>query len=770
MLKKIFLVVFCLTIFFSCKPEDNIENYTSKINGKITRVKTIGIHDVSNVEVVLVRSSDNKHYQATSDINGKFSFVFLKNGTYLITLKKTGFGFEPNNQKIKIFDQIKEISFKQFLKVKLAAIEMPPYIGKNLLNQGYVAEVAKEAFKRSGYKVEFEFLPLLRAINMTKMAKVDGVLPLFYDETLELYFSDPFPGKKIVLLKRKSQEIQTSFKAKHQKLERIINDISYYKFGYVKGSNYLKDFDTSQILTKEASISNIDNIKKLYKGRIDLTLIDKNIAANLMINKAPYMIGKLNYVEKFSVNKDFQVAFSTEKRNAGVLEKVFNNGLKQLRKEKIISKLLYKHGLKDKDSKIRKKQTSLRIATVDNRDMYIMQKLSREYEKKNPHIKIQWNVLDESVLRTRLLTDITLAEGKYDIMTIGAYETPIWAKKNYLSVIEKIPQKYEVNDILKSVRDSLTHNKKLYALPFYAESSVLFYRKDLFEKAGLIMPDNPTYEQILNFSEKLHDPKNKIYALGLRGKPAWGENIAFISTLVNTFGGRWFDKDWYPAINSNEWREAIALYVELMNKYGPPGGENNGFSENLDLFKNGNLAMWIDATVAAGSLYNPGLSKIANTVGIVNAPVAKTKKGSHWLWVWSFAIPVSSTRQHEALKFILWATSKNYIKLVAKKEGWISVPPGTRVSTYQNKEYSKAAPFSKFVLNAIQNADVKDPTLKPVPYQGIQYVAIPEFPAIGEQVAENIVNIINGKSTIKEALERSQLKVKHIVKEAGYIK
>ena len=237
------------------------------------------------------------------------------------------------------------------------------------------------------------------------------------------------------------------------------------------------------------------------------------------------------------------------------------------------------------------------IATVNNGDMIIMQELSSQFEQQHPDIQLEWVVLEENVLRQRVTTDIATEGGQSDVMTIGTYEVPIWAAQDWLVPLEELPADYNVEDVLKPVREGLSYDGKLYALPFYAESSMLFYRKDLFEQAGIEVPEQPTWQQVRDWAEQLHDPGSEVYGICLRGKPGWGENMAFVTTLVNTFGGQWFDNDWNTTLNTPEWQEAVSFYVDLLSNYGPPGASSNGFNENLALFSTGKRAMWVDATV-----------------------------------------------------------------------------------------------------------------------------------------------------------------------------
>jgi sorbitol/mannitol transport system substrate-binding protein len=414
-------------------------------------------------------------------------------------------------------------------------------------------------------------------------------------------------------------------------------------------------------------------------------------------------------------------------------------------------------------------QKTVTIATVNNPDMIELKKLSPKFEEKNPDIKLNWVITEENTIRQRITTDVSTGSGQFDIVQIGLYETPIFAKRGWLRPMENLPADYDVEDLFKSLRDGLSYEGKLYALPLYGESSMLMYRKDLLEEKGLKMPDQPKYEDIKKIADALTDKSKGIYGITLRGKPGWGENMAFLDTLINTFGGTWFDMKWTPTLDSPEWKKAITFYIDLMKADGPPGASANGFNENLTLMTSGKAAMWIDATVAGSMLENPKESQVAGKMGYAPSPIEATPNGSHWLWSWAFAIPKAAKQAEAAEKFAVWASSKDYIKLVAEDVGWSGVPPGTRKSTYDNPEYQKA-PFAAPTLQAMQTADPKNPCIKQVPYTGIQFVGIPEFQSFGGVVGQNISGALAGKSTVDQALKESQAAVARAVKQAGYPK
>ncbi|WP_369856074.1 sugar ABC transporter substrate-binding protein [Candidatus Thalassolituus haligoni] len=399
--------------------------------------------------------------------------------------------------------------------------------------------------------------------------------------------------------------------------------------------------------------------------------------------------------------------------------------------------------------------TELVIATVNNGHMIEMQKLTPQFEKANPDIKVKWVTLEESVLRQRITTDIATRNGQFDVMTIGMYEAPIWGERGWLKTLEFGPE-YDVDDLLPAIRSSLSNNGKLVAAPFYGESSMLMYRADLVEKAGLNIPPRPTWNYIAKVAAAIHDENNGVYGICLRGKPGWGDNVALLTTMVNTWGGQWFDMDWKPQLDTQPWHDAISFYVDLMKRYGPPDSSANSFNEILALFNEGKCGMWVDATIAASFISDPALSRVADKVAYAQAPTQLTPKGSHWLWAWALAIPVSARHQDEALRFISWATSREYINLVGQDTGWARVPTGTRYSTYENEQFIKAATFADAELQAISSANSENSTLHPSPYIGIQFAAIPEFQTIGIVVGQQISAALVGKRSVEDALRASQ--------------
>jgi sorbitol/mannitol transport system substrate-binding protein len=403
---------------------------------------------------------------------------------------------------------------------------------------------------------------------------------------------------------------------------------------------------------------------------------------------------------------------------------------------------------------------SITVLMVGNPQMVDIQKLTKDSFTKDTGIKVNYTVLPENELRTKVTQDVATGAGQYDVATVGAYEVPIWAKNGWLSELGSYAQKdssYDESDLLPPIVKSLSGSDgKLYGLPFYGESSFLMYRKDLFKQKGITMPAHPTWPQVAQMAAKVDGAQPGMKGICLRGLPGWGEMFAPLTTVVNTFGGTWFTKDWKAQVDAPPFKRAVNFYVNLIKKHGEPGAAQSGFTECLNAMSQSKVAMWYDATSAAGSLEDPSVSKVAGKVGYAPAPVLKTKS-SGWLWAWAWVMPKTTKNADAASKFMLWASSKDYEKLVGQKLGWARVPAGKRESTYSIPQYKKAAAaFGQQTLTAIESAKPQDPGVQPRPTVGVQFVDIPEFQDLGTKVSQDIAAAIAGRGSVDQALAKGQ--------------
>jgi sorbitol/mannitol transport system substrate-binding protein len=397
------------------------------------------------------------------------------------------------------------------------------------------------------------------------------------------------------------------------------------------------------------------------------------------------------------------------------------------------------------------------IAMVSNSQMTDARELSKKFEEANPDIKLRFVTLSENQARAKITASTAMGGGEFDVVMISNYETPQWAQNGWLVNLSDYANKtpgYDVNDFIPSLRESLSYEGNMYSVPFYGESSFLMYRKDLLDQAGIAMPHDPTWQQVADAAKKLDGPN--MVGICLRGKPGWGEVLAPLDTVINTFGGRWYDMEWNAQLTSPEVEKAVKFYVDTVLNYGEPGAATSGFGECSTQFAQGRTAMWYDATSAVSVLEDPKSSTVVGKVGYALAPKVE-KPNPGWLYTWSLGIPKSSDKPDAAWRFISWMTSKDYIRLVGEELGWARVPPGSRLSTYQIPEYKEASKaFGPVTLESIEGADPKKPTVQPVPYTGVQFLAIPEFQDLGTRVSQQMSAAIAGQKSVADALKQSQ--------------
>ncbi|MGI8644150.1 MAG: ABC transporter substrate-binding protein [Thermomicrobiales bacterium] len=413
---------------------------------------------------------------------------------------------------------------------------------------------------------------------------------------------------------------------------------------------------------------------------------------------------------------------------------------------------------------------TIEVAMVGNPQMNTLNELLPAFNEIYPNVTVNMTIVPENEVRQIITQDISTEAGQFDVVTIGTFEVPLWAESGWLEEVGEeaaADPNYNLDDIFQAHIDGLSYDGGLYGLPFYGESSMTFYRTDVFEEAGIEMPERPTWDQIAEYARQVHNPDEEMYGICLRGLPGWGQQLAPLTTVINAFGGRWYDEDWNAQLNSEQSAGAIDFYINLLKDAGEPAPEQAGFTECQTLFNQGQVAMWYDATSAAELISDPDLSTVAEDVGYAYAP---TQVGqTNWLWNWSFAMASTSEEKEASLAFMTWATSNQYLDTVVAERGWGEAPTGARESTYVNESYLEfAGDFADIVKNSIEAANPSQPTVDPVPYQGGQFVRIPEFQALGDQVSQEFAAAMVDQQSIQEAIDQANQLANDTAELGGY--
>src|SRR3954465_6714083 len=309
---------------------------------------------------------------------------------------------------------------------------------------------------------------------------------------------------------------------------------------------------------------------------------------------------------------------------------------------------------------------SINVAMVDTPQMQDIAHLPPSLFTAKSHIKVNYTILDEGTLREVTTRDVAAGGRQFDAVMIGPYEAPQFGKDGHITDLTRMASSdraYNLDDIIPSVRKALSYKGKLYASPFYGESSFLMYRKDVLTDAGIEMPANPTWTQVAEIARRIDTPERA--GICLRGKPGWGDLGATFTTALNTFGGTWWSAKpdgsvGRAMVDRPEFRKALQFYVDLVRGSGESRATGASYNQCLAQYLDGKVAMWYDATVAAG-LLDADDSDVKGKNGYAPAP-AEQPTTSGWLWSWALAIPTSSSKADLAWRYISWATRTQYVK------------------------------------------------------------------------------------------------------------
>jgi sorbitol/mannitol transport system substrate-binding protein len=391
-------------------------------------------------------------------------------------------------------------------------------------------------------------------------------------------------------------------------------------------------------------------------------------------------------------------------------------------------------------------ERSINVAIVGNPQMEDIATLTPDLFTADTGITVNYTLLEEQTLREIVTRDVGASGEQFDVVMIGMFEAPQFGKNGWLVDLSQYAASdadYNLDDVIPAVRNGLSYEGGLYASPFYAESTFVMYRQDLLDAAGLTMPAEPTWEAVAEIARALDSDDTA--GICLRGKPGWGDLGAVFTTVLNTFGGTWWlatddGRIGAAQVDQPEFAEALNFYVDLINDAGEDDAANASFNECLNQYVEGKVAMWYDATVAAGP--------------------TKVTDASGWLWAWALAIPENARDKDTAWEYVSWATSARYIESAGETlaGGWAAVPPGTRQSTYENAKYQAAAgAFAQKTLDAMLAAPIDNPGTQPRPgLPGVQYVGVPEFQDVGTRCTEEFSAAIAGRKSVEDALAACQ--------------
>jgi len=373
-----------------------------------------------------------------------------------------------------------------------------------------------------------------------------------------------------------------------------------------------------------------------------------------------------------------------------------------------------------------------------------------EFEKLTG-IKVNFEDLPENNAREKLTVEFTAGSSTIDVFSSSLHQERLLFAKNgwyaplneYLSDPKAVSPDFDwPGDFFKGAVDIMTVDGKIIGMPGNMDTNITFYRKDLFDQAGMTPPK--TMDELEAAAKKFHNPP-QMYGFVARGQKT--SNATQIDPYFRNFGGGYFDKSGNPIMNSPEDIKAVEFYAMMLTKYGPPGVTNFSWPEASALFQQGRVALYTDGAGFAGPFEDKTKSTVAGKMGYGIFPAGPAGNFPP-LFASSWSIYAKSKNKDAAWLFCQWAANKvNTLKIL---QGGTSV---ARVSAWNNPESRSGTPLpTEWFESTFAMLKASVPGLPPV-------IRVAESRDI---ISVGVIDVINGQAA-KTVMDRVQQEFKALV-------
>ena len=412
--------------------------------------------------------------------------------------------------------------------------------------------------------------------------------------------------------------------------------------------------------------------------------------------------------------------------------------------------------------------SAITVGVRENPTMDLIREITDEFFTLPTGIEVQFVDIPPEMTFRDFETGIVRGPS-FDALMIDPFETPQVGANGWVHDLAPFAiedEGYDLAGFIPSTIEANSTNDGLFAVPFYAESTMIMYNQQIIDDAGIDFPEAPTWQQVADIARQLDTDETT--GICLNGIAEWDQLGAALTTVVNTFGGTWWEanEDGTPGeaqIDQPDsgFRAATELYLNLATDAGPDNFTQTGFDQCNEQFQNGEVAIWYGTTAAPPSLESEG-SVMAGNVGYARAPIDQTA-ASGALWTWGLTLPIGGGRPDAGWEFIRWATSPDTIQVMAEQApgGWTDpavVGAATRNSHFDIPAFAEATePYIDIVFDELNAADPNNPGTTPRPgLPGVQYVGIPEFQQVATDCSTELSAAVNGSIAVDEALNTCQ--------------
>jgi len=409
--------------------------------------------------------------------------------------------------------------------------------------------------------------------------------------------------------------------------------------------------------------------------------------------------------------------------------------------------------------------TTINVLTEYHPAIETTEPFIKDFEKETG-IKVVYDKYRWQDMVTKQNMELSSRSSHYDLMFNGPYTTVKYHKAGWAEPLEKYINNtkltspdFDLDDFLKAFLDlHRAPDGSLIGMPYSAETAVFYYRTDLFEKAGIKEPPK-TWAELDRIAPKLHDPPNS-YAFCTRGRAGAGMNMSIWAAFLWSWGGRWFDENMHPQLDTPEARAGTDMYINLLSTWAPPGIASYGVEEAYTDFAQGKVAMYYESSVWLGMFNDPKRSKIVDKFRVVPIPMGPYGDISNpYPSCHGWMIPTASKQKEAAWLFLQWFVCKDTVmkRALTGQSGDVHLK-SVILDPHYKEIYNKQGWADAF----LEGAKVARPDYRPV--------QLAEYFEVGDRVGLGLSEILLGKKSTREALKDTNDDVYKIMKRAGSIK
>ena len=407
--------------------------------------------------------------------------------------------------------------------------------------------------------------------------------------------------------------------------------------------------------------------------------------------------------------------------------------------------------------------TQLRVSVFDQAYPQALKRRLPEFEAKTG-MKVDLEILSFPVYNQRAEMELSGGGGSNDVMTLVFIQSSKWINAKFATDLTPIIEDAKLTeraglaleDFSPGALGIFQRGKALYGLPYFAGGTLMMYRKDILEKHGFTAPPD-TIDQFVEVAKKIHSKEVAAYM-------SWGQSAldwVFANYLLG-LGGSFLAKppeDVTPTLNTPQAEKALAVYVDLMRNYAPPGVINFAEGELGTVFPQGKAALWIEDVGRFAPTLDPQRSRVVDKVAFAHVPQGPAGRfpqvGTHGMM-----IPVGCKRKEAAWEFIKWATGKDLMGRIAAEE----FHPGvTRISAAEATTQAK-----QYIYGATNVGKLHGEVLKMAGTGYMAYRVIPEYPQLRDIINVALAQAITGQKSIKDALAGAQAQAASLLESKGY--